>query len=41
MSNKSEHITAIEKSIEGLRKAYDSIKSDLVLVERRRRKMEF
>ena len=40
MSDKSERITAIEKSIEGLRKAYNTIKTDLALVERRRKKIK-
>ena len=39
MADKSERITAIERSIENLRKAYNSIKSDLALVERRRKKV--
>ena len=39
MGDKSERITAIERSIENLRKAYNSIKSDLALVERRRKKV--
>ena len=39
MADKSERITAIERSIENLRKAYNAIKSDLALVERRRKKV--
>ena len=39
MADKSERITAIERSIENLRKAYNAIKGDLALVERRRKKV--
>ena len=39
MADKSERITAIERSIEGLRKAYNAVKTDLALVERRRKKV--
>ncbi len=35
-----DRISAIESSIEKLRKAYNSVKSDLAVVERRRKKIK-
>jgi uncharacterized membrane protein YgcG len=38
--DRTDRISAIEKSIEALRKTYNTIKTDLAVVERRRKKIK-